>query len=99
MPVDPDKIWAVLTHFRLVSSYAENLPVEIAAELSDEEQFYAKRMIAWQAEAGTERAIVAKTATLAERIKYIQDNNILAAAKNTKELGRIGKKPTPKIDG
>jgi hypothetical protein len=99
MPVDPDKIWAVLTRFRLVSSYAENLPAEIAAELSDEEQFYAKRMIAWQAEAGTERAIVAKTATLAERIKYIQDNNILAAAKNTKELGRIGKKPTPKIDG
>jgi hypothetical protein len=99
MPVDPDKIWAVLSKFRLVSSYAEKLPIEIAEKLSDEEQFYAKRMIAWQAENSTDKSPVARTSTLSERLSYLQDSNVMAMMKTTKALGKMGKKPTAKLEG
>jgi hypothetical protein len=98
MPVDPDKIWSVLSKYRLVSSYTEHLPIEIAEQLSDEEQHYAKIMIAWQAKVGIEKIPVTKTSTLADRLKYMQDNNVLAMLKNVKELGKIGRKPTAKLD-
>jgi hypothetical protein len=71
LPVDPDKIWEYLKKFKLFSTYAKELPPDIAEGLSETEQQYARYIIANQLQSPTEKGVIKKRVSLDEMITHV----------------------------
>jgi hypothetical protein len=73
LPVNPDRIWEHLKKFKLFSTYAKELPPDIAEGLSENEQQYARYIIANQLQSPTEKGIIKKRVSLDEMITHVLD--------------------------